>query len=76
MKKISDKSRTTAFLLAFFLGVFGAHRFYVGKAGTAILQMFTFGGFGIWLTIDIIFILVGKFKDKKGAKLTLWDTEN
>ena len=33
---ISRKSRLVAFLLAFFLGMFGAHRFYVGKTGTAI----------------------------------------
>lgn len=75
-KKISNKSRTTAFLLAFLLGVFGAHRFYVGKHWTAVLQMLTFGGFAIWLTIDIILILVGNFKDKRGYKIRDWDPEN
>lgn len=75
-KQISNKSRTTAFLLAFILGVFGAHRFYVGKHGTAILQMLTFGGFGVWLMIDIVFILVGNFRDKKGYKVKNWDPEN
>lgn len=74
-KKISNKSRTTTFLLAFLLGVFGAHRFYVGKHWTAILQMLTFGGFAIWLTIDIILILVGNFKDKRGYKVKDWDPE-
>ena len=44
----SDKIILPAFLLAFFFGVFGAHRFYVGKTGTAILQLFTLGGLGIW----------------------------
>lgn len=76
LRKPSNKSRTVAFLLAFLLGVFGAHRFYVGKHWTAILQMLTFGGFAIWLTIDIVMILVGTFRDKKGYKVTQWDPEN
>ena len=33
---ISPKSRLTTTLLAAFLGTFGAHRFYLGKIGTAI----------------------------------------
>ena len=37
-KAASDKAILPAFLLAFFFGVFGAHRFYVGKTGTAFLQ--------------------------------------
>ena len=39
----SEKSRTTTLLLCLFLGGFGAHRFYTGKIGTAILMLiFTF----------------------------------
>ena len=40
----SDKVILPAFLLAFFFGVFGAHRFYVGKFVTACLQLFALGG--------------------------------
>jgi len=40
----SDKTILPAFLLALFFGVFGAHRFYVGKFRTAILQLAAFGG--------------------------------
>ena len=40
----SDKIILPAFLLAFFFGVFGAHRFYVGKIRTAILQLSALGG--------------------------------
>lgn len=68
----SDKIMLPAFLLAFFFGVFGAHRFYVGKIGTGVLQLFTFGGFGIWCTIDWILILCKAFTDKQGRRLTHW----
>ena len=57
-------------LLCIFLGGFGAHRFYTGKIGTAILMIVTFGGFGIWCIIDIITIAVGKFRDKNGNYIT------
>jgi len=70
---MSEKSRLAAFLLCFFFGMFGAHRFYVGKIGTAILQIFTLGGLGIWVLIDFIMIIVGAFKDKEGNKLTNWN---
>ena len=35
----SSKSRLAAALLAFFLGEFGAHRFYVGKTGSGFAQL-------------------------------------
>ena len=41
----SDKAILPAFLLAFFFGVFGAHRFYVGKIGSGLLQLGAFGTF-------------------------------
>lgn len=49
----------TAFLLCWFFGVFGAHRFYMGKTGSAIVQLLTLGGFGIWALIDLIRIITG-----------------
>lgn len=72
---ISEKSRLVAFLLCFFLGGFGAHRFYVGKIGTAIVQLLTLGGFGIWTFIDMILILVGNFKDKDGKPVKNWNDD-
>ncbi|MDO6736901.1 TM2 domain-containing protein [Wenyingzhuangia sp. 2_MG-2023] len=62
----SDKNFIATALLCFFFGALGVHRFYVGKVGTGILQLFTFGGFGIWVFIDFIRILVGSFKDGDG----------
>lgn len=54
-------------LLCFFLGIIGVHRFYNGKIGTGILMIFTFGGIGIWTTIDLIMIIFGKFTKKDGT---------
>jgi TM2 domain-containing membrane protein YozV len=68
----SEKSRLVALLLCFFLGVFGAHRFYVGKIGTGVLMILTLGGVGIWATIDFIIIILGSFRDKEGARVYHW----
>ena len=69
---MSEKRILPAFLLCFFLGCFGAHRFYVGKIGTGILQLLTLGGLGIWALIDWVMIIIGAFTDKQGQKLTEW----
>lgn len=42
-----------AWLLLAFLGVLGAHRFYLGKWFTGILYLLTLGLFGIGLIIDL-----------------------
>jgi hypothetical protein len=34
-----EKNPTTAFLLCFFLGIFGAHRFYLGQPGQGLLRL-------------------------------------
>ena len=65
-KQKSEKSWGTCFLLFLFLGYLGAHRFYAGKIGTAILYIFTFGGVGIWALVDLISIVLGSFTDKEG----------
>jgi len=69
---MSDKRILPAFLLCFFFGSFGAHRFYVGKIGTGLLMLVTLGGLGIWTLIDFILIIVGAFTDKEGNKITQW----
>lgn len=65
-----SKSKWTAFFLCFFLGMFGVHRFYVGKNGSGLLWLFTAGLFGIGWVIDTILILFGSFRDKAGYPLT------
>lgn len=66
----AEKSWMVALLLCLFLGVVGAHRFYTGKIGTGIVQILTLGGFfGIWVLVDLIMILTGKFNDKDGRPL-------
>ncbi len=69
------KNWITALLLCFFLGGIGAHRFYTGHMGTAILQLIlTFSVVGIiisapWALIDFICIICGKFKTSNGCEL-------
>lgn len=65
----SERRALTAGLLCFFIGVFGAHRFYVGKVGTGLLQLVTLGGFGIWWLADLIMILTGQFRDADGRRV-------
>lgn len=63
----SSKSFVATLILCLLLGTFGVHRFYVGKIGTGIIMLLTFGGLGIWQLIDIIRIAIQKFRDSDGA---------
>lgn len=65
----SEKTWIATFLLCFFLGGIGAHRFYVGRTGSAIAMLLTLGGLGIWTLIDLIVILCGNFKDNNGIPI-------
>ncbi len=69
------KSKTTAALLAFFLGAFGAHNFYLGFKGRAIAQLLisvlSLGTLAavsyIWAFVEFVMILTGKIsKDAAG----------
>lgn len=70
--EISPKSRLAVTLLAFFLGEFGVHRFYLGKIGTGILMILTIGGLGVWALIDFIMAVAGVMKDKEGNVIKNW----
>lgn len=57
--RVAGKARNkwVALLLCFFLGFFGAHKFYEGKTGMGILYLFTGGLIGIGWLIDLVTLL-------------------
>jgi len=74
----SDYKILPAFLLALFVGVFGVHRFYVGKVSSAIVMLLlTLSLIGamitvVWATVDWILIVTGNFRDEDDRLLTQW----
>jgi hypothetical protein len=70
--EISEKSRGVALILETVLGVFGAHRFYVGKTGTGVLMLCTFGGLGLWWVYDFVLIATGSFRDADDRRIVRW----
>ena len=75
-EKLLDSSTTTSttdwltlFLLTFFVGVLGVHRFYVGKIGTGFLMLLTLGGLGVWFLVDLILVVTGQFTNKDGERI-------
>ena len=69
MAEGEGKSKMVTLALCLFAGPFGAHRFYTGHTVPGIIQLLTFGGCGIWSSIDLIMIALGKFKDSDGNDL-------
>jgi TM2 domain-containing membrane protein YozV len=69
---MSEKSRLVTLLLCLWFGMFGGHRFYVGKIGTGIVWLLTFGCFFIGFIVDLILIITGQFFDKNGKPVMVW----
>ena len=75
-EKLLDSSTKTnsidwlaLFLLTFFVGVLGVHRFYVGKIGTGVLMLITLGGLGVLFLVDLLLVVTGQFTNKDGQKI-------
>ena len=74
-RDVSTKSRLAVTLFAaagWFIIISGIHRFYLGKTGTGILMLLTFGGLGVWTLIDFIMVVAGSMKDKDGKLISRW----
>ena len=69
----SRYSRAIALILTLLLGIVGAHRFYVGRTGTALAMLLTLGGLGIWWLIDIVIVASGQLKDNEGKWVSEWE---
>lgn len=68
-----DKSFLVTLLLSYFLGFFGADRFYLGKTRSAVWKLITLGGIGYWWIIDLIWTLIGRQRDARGMRLAGYD---
>jgi hypothetical protein len=66
-KQEGSKSWLVALLLCFFLGGIGIHRFYLGYTWQGVVQLLTFGGFGIWYIIDFVRIIIRDLQPKDGS---------
>ncbi|HEK85708.1 MAG: TM2 domain-containing protein [Candidatus Saccharicenans sp.] len=69
---MSEKSRLVTFLLCWLFGIFGGHRFYVGKTGTGVIWLLTLGCLGIGLMVDLVMIVLGNFRDSQGKPVLAW----
>lgn len=75
--RVSDRTILPAFLLCFFFGIFGAHRFYAGRTGSAVAMLVLFFvTLGVvptfWMLIDLIILATSSFKDGQGNIMRKW----
>lgn len=67
--RVSQKSFVTTWLLALFLGLCGADRFYLGHTVLGVVKLVTCGGCGFWWLIDQILHVSGSTRDDDGLPL-------
>lgn len=69
----SGPNIVVAYLLALFLGILGAHRFYLGRTGSGVAQLLltiTFFGMiitAIWVLVDL-FLIPGMIRQRQEAE--------
>jgi len=68
----SERNRLAALLLCVLIGWLGAHRFYVGKIGTGVLWLVSFGFLGVGVIYDLVLIATGEFRDGEGRRVVNW----
>lgn len=71
----SDRRKLVILILWWFLGVFGAHRFYLGHVGLGVAQLvatLACGVGAIWGFVDGLICVIGTPEDAEGRPVTLW----
>ena len=68
----SPHPRAKVLAMGLILGVFGGHRFSVGRRASGILQALTVGGVGLWWLFDMVELVSGDFVDNQGRPVRRW----
>jgi TM2 domain-containing membrane protein YozV len=60
-----------------FFGIFGAHRFYAGRIGSAVAMLVLFFVTlgvvpAIWMLVDLIILVTSSFRDGQGKIMRRW----
>ena len=75
LQDLYGKNWLATFCLLFLFGLWGAHRFYTGKTGSAIamlicsLCIITLPVSAIWCVVDFFTLVFGQFKHADGDEL-------
>jgi len=63
----NEYDKPAAIILSVLFGGIGLDRLYLGYFATAFLKVFTLGGFGIWIVLDVLAITTGYLKPADGS---------
>ena len=69
---VSPKSRMAALILCFFLGCFGAHRFYARRYLIGVVYLLTLGLLGVGWLVALVLIVLGRMRDADGLPIINW----
>jgi TM2 domain-containing membrane protein YozV len=72
LPQASERSRSVALVLGILGGVFGLHRFYVGRTQSGVIMALTLGGLGMWWLYDMVILVSGEFRDDDDLPLHNW----